>query len=487
MGVSSETTTKVVQTPPPKIKHLDGIRTAAAFYIMLWHCQAFGRTGIHTLNFVNRIALLGVDFFLVLSGFTSQITYGSKESWMKSWKEYGLYIVRRFGRIAPIWYISLAFGVAVYSFDNECQSFLCIRENYLNIAKYMTFTVSWFPFLHLKDGMLYDAFPNPPAWTVSALAFFWTVYPLMYLVTKRINNRFVLGAAALIMCVVSMAPYHVFFHPYHPHMTREQLDWFYMFPPSRICSFIVGVLIGRIYQTSLEPRTRICRVPFAGVLSDGLFAVLAYWVLTLPAREMEEFGYWAAAGTPIVASFVLASSCAASKPRSTPEQTREMTMLNWLKYKRSFVAQIFSHSIFVSSADWTVTIYLIHYPLGGLLGYIGDKLPISYWGQWQTLRAGTLIPAMMAAWAIGAFVDIYINQPWYRVLRSLTSPSAANAATTSTSAPARPRSYYVKDVKKGEGVFTSENDPLVASMDKSAAKSYTPMWAHQEERTPMIV
>eukprot|EP00916_Digyalum_oweni_P018341 GHVL01030758.1.p1 GENE.GHVL01030758.1~~GHVL01030758.1.p1 ORF type:complete len:440 (+),score=48.51 GHVL01030758.1:48-1367(+) len=392
-----------------KFNFIQGLRYIFCIFILLWHTMDMSNIGILNKLLINRISLIGVDFFLITSGYVSVIIY-SKKIHILTVYDYLMYLSQRFARIVPIWYFSLFCGLIIYSFDKNCSSFGCWAENRIPILEYMTFTVSWFPWNsahHRQFGALYDSYPNPPAWTVSALALFWLLFPLLYKGISKINNSKIVFGLLLFFGFLGMAPYHIFHRHYYPEVTHSHLRWLYYFPIARLPNFLCGICIGHLYLTNKDTKMR-----GLGLISDITLIGVIIWIILAPELycttvivNLSEFGYWCAASTIPISIWILTTSLGCGEDHQ----------INWtdrILYKRSFSDRIFSYPLLVIGGESSTGVYLLHYSMAALAALWGQGQKIDYWGQWQILTAQSLLPLIAFCWTFVIIFDHFITKPW---------------------------------------------------------------------------
>src|ERR1700730_8777996 len=99
-------------SPISRLAGVDGLRAAAAFWVVLFHIRVF--SGVHVpfqpLDFFVRSGSTGVSLFLVLSGFCLYLPFAAgKQGRFKT----GSFFVRRARRLLPAYYCSLGLALAL--------------------------------------------------------------------------------------------------------------------------------------------------------------------------------------------------------------------------------------------------------------------------------------------------------------------------------------------------------------------------------------
>lgn len=189
-----ENTTASLASCDNHLGFLDGIRGAAALYVMLAHCMIWG--GWYWKQLPNP--KVAVDVFMILSGFLMVFQYRNRESGepIESWRTATRFWVRRLFRIAPVYYLML---IVVYmSWDAFIQGLAVLQQaspefwqkpsiydptNYhmdsMNVVVHATFLFGLMPKY---------AFSNmTPDWSIGLEMQFYAAFPLLYLVLRRFS------------------------------------------------------------------------------------------------------------------------------------------------------------------------------------------------------------------------------------------------------------------------------------------------------------
>jgi peptidoglycan/LPS O-acetylase OafA/YrhL len=189
-----------------RIGSLDGLRGLAALWVLVGHAMLL--TGWH-LPLIGDPDL-GVDLFIMLSGFLMVFHYQlreSKEPWteVSTWSSFW---TRRFFRIAPLYYVMLAIAIAlgpiIFQSRMVIDHFLNVTpqlpERYLdgsleNILLHVSFLFG------LSPG---HAFRTPlPDWSISLEMQFYAVLPFLMLFVQRLG--WLRGSIGIVVAGVAIA------------------------------------------------------------------------------------------------------------------------------------------------------------------------------------------------------------------------------------------------------------------------------------------
>lgn len=217
---------------------LTSIRFFAAFAIVIHH---FGGS-LHAIlgpRWLPWLASLGngVRFFFVLSGFILTYVYFDRQhgrNWHRSWKDRWGFYQARFYRVYPIYALALCLSIPqVIRYVNLNHVHLRVEEWFTFLLAKVTLTQAWLPVLGNNPPML------QAAWSLSCEAFFYAVFPFLFVFLDRLRLPwllFVLGLAA----IFPLTPEPLL--PANPHGWGGVFnDWF---PAFRVGEFVVGMCFG---------------------------------------------------------------------------------------------------------------------------------------------------------------------------------------------------------------------------------------------------
>jgi len=261
-----------------RVECLDGLRGLAALWVLVGHMMILTGFRLPLL----RNADLGVDLFILLSGFLMVFQYqlrAGSEDWSApgTWASFW---ARRFFRLAPLFYVTLAAaliaGPAIYADRVAIDSFLGQglqpAERYTdaslaNIAAHLSFVF----------GLLPDyAYRTPlPDWSLGLEMQFYAVFPFLVLLARRVGwVPAALIAAAIGVALVTLA------------VGTLGLDWpMPSFLPLKLHLFLCGMLIaadpgpGRRIWLHLAAAVLLAALPIRGEQDWLHFAVRELLVL----------------------------------------------------------------------------------------------------------------------------------------------------------------------------------------------------------------
>ncbi|WP_280476173.1 acyltransferase family protein [Nocardia asiatica] len=267
-----------------RLPSLTGLRFFAAFSVFIFHVMlpnspippykpvnlfADPDLAYNAAVVVGKAGFLGVSFFFILSGFVLTWSWKPGQSKLQ-------FIRRRMVKIFPnhltLWVASMVlFAAAITSWKAWLPNIFLIH--------------AWFPQNYINAGV------NTPSWTLSCELLFYVLFPFLIPAVLRIDVKYLwYGAAAMVagMCLIVLLTVFVV-----PSSEKSELTpipvlqlWFgYLFPPSRLFEFFLGVFVARIVMEG-----RWIRIPlWAAVAGVGV-------------------GYLVATYTPFYIGFVLATA-----------------------------------------------------------------------------------------------------------------------------------------------------------------------------------
>lgn len=177
-----------MDTAPSRIPCLDGLRGIAALWVLLGHSLML--SGWHVP--IAAEPDLGVDLFIILSGFLMVHQYGprlggdprqARGAWFQFW-------ARRFFRVAPLYYVLLAIalwaGPILFAQRMQIDLFLGrnpqLPDRYLdgslaNVMAHVSFLFGLHPGTSFRTPL--------PDWSLGLEMQFYAAFPLMMLATRK--------------------------------------------------------------------------------------------------------------------------------------------------------------------------------------------------------------------------------------------------------------------------------------------------------------
>jgi peptidoglycan/LPS O-acetylase OafA/YrhL len=193
-----ETSTRSIRPPLPA---LTGLRFVAALLVAFFHFQflipGLSASQSPAANIVHA-GYIGVSLFFVLSGFILAYTYldlvkGMKGTVNEFWQA-------RFARVYPVYVTALIFSAPLFidvAFYHQV-GVTHLRDTIKAAVLTPLLLQGWTP----KKAWMWDG----PAWSLSAEAFFYLVFPLIGVAIARQSRRRVLAAGVIAFAMALLGP-----------------------------------------------------------------------------------------------------------------------------------------------------------------------------------------------------------------------------------------------------------------------------------------
>ncbi len=151
--------------PQQRLPGIESLRAFAAVSIILFHLGFLGKVElVDSIKFIPSYFGFGVPLFFVVSGFSLAYGYWGK---LDTSHELRGYFIRRFARIAPLFYAVLAFQLIHMWWK------LDITYPVLDVVLNVGFVFNVVP--HLSEGII------PASWTIGIEMIFYVLFPPMLL------------------------------------------------------------------------------------------------------------------------------------------------------------------------------------------------------------------------------------------------------------------------------------------------------------------
>ena len=189
-----------VATRLPQLRALTSVRFFAALHVALFHLvQPVSRWG--PLAGIMGSGYTAVSFFFLLSGFI--LTYSHSQNAAQVRCAPRDFWVARFARIYPVYLVSLLFAFCVHPLQ------LVSRDRFAGITLDALMLQSWYVPL--------PYYFNIPAWSLSVEAFFYLVFPFVFLRLRASSVRGAVGLFTACWLMSIAAPALLVWH--HPGLS----------------------------------------------------------------------------------------------------------------------------------------------------------------------------------------------------------------------------------------------------------------------------
>lgn len=209
---------------------LTSLRFFAALLVFTWHCVPVRQfSGTFSLGYI------GVGFFFILSGFILTYSYHAAFAGGLSVAAVRSFYAARIARVVPLHLVAMPpMLVLLQVFGNPWWTGVVLRTRVTEVVAQAFLVQSWFSDRAIHFGA------NGPDWSISVEAFFYALFPLLAFgllrsfrsAPPRAALATAFGLWVLEVCVLL---------PQHVHVNEWRL---YVFPPTRLADFVVGMLLG---------------------------------------------------------------------------------------------------------------------------------------------------------------------------------------------------------------------------------------------------
>jgi peptidoglycan/LPS O-acetylase OafA/YrhL len=242
------------------LPRLTSLRWYAALMVFLFHVVTHGWRPLRPFNF----GTVGVTFFFVLSGFVLVWSTSADVAARTFYR-------RRFARIYPSYLVMLVLAVALASWSS-----IDLGRSRSDAVQSIFMLQAWFG--SATHPFVYDV----PEWTLSCEAFFYLLFPLLFVVLRRLSGRRrdLLVAGSVVVAVVVAA-----LLTNAGHFTQA-LD----LPVIRLPEFMVGMWCALKVREGWRPRVPlwaaivvvVVAYEVARVLGNNAYLAHGDYVMLLP-------------------------------------------------------------------------------------------------------------------------------------------------------------------------------------------------------------
>ncbi|QXH50281.1 acyltransferase [Pseudomonas fakonensis] len=203
---------------------IHGLRGVAALAVVLYHLALIGKVAVPAgFGFIIRDFGLSVHLFFILSAFSlmhSTLGRIERTGWLND------YFIRRFFRIAPLFYCVLTFELL-----RQIQGG-GLSVGFDKIVTNLSFTFGLVPFTEIVWG----------GWSVGVEMLFYVVFPVIVLCSKSQRS----ALAWLLISVVVSYSVRSLMHAEHLKGPVTRWDWSYFAFVPNFCFFIMGCFAYRL-------------------------------------------------------------------------------------------------------------------------------------------------------------------------------------------------------------------------------------------------
>lgn len=228
---------------------IHGLRGLAALGVILYHLiHLDGIAPSVFFEFIGRDFGYSVHLFFIISAFSlcySTEPQTARPKWLSE------YFLKRFFRIAPLFYFMIALEIT-----RQIVLTGGIMTNINNILLEMTFFFGFAPFSDFIWG----------GWTIGVEMLFYAIFPILILAIRTCRSAFVLLVISIIISYAIRSLLHL---QYIASAPQSKWDWSYFAPGSNLCFFAMGLFAYHISQQYKASNLFNRIIPFLAIIIIG--------------------------------------------------------------------------------------------------------------------------------------------------------------------------------------------------------------------------
>lgn len=220
-----------------KLGYIDALRGIAVLGVILVHTSGqLKMNGI--ISNITSLGAKGVQLFFFISAFTLFLSFNKRKN--KEFFPVSNFFIRRFFRIAPLYYLAILYYIIQSYFLNNIISFKEIALNF-------TFTHGFSP--QFINSLV------PGGWSIAVEMAFYVTVPLLVSKINNLNKAFLFLLFSLILRYLFTQYFAL--HPVNNDLTlNANANYLYWYLPNQLPCFAFGILF---YFTTLSTKKIILK------------------------------------------------------------------------------------------------------------------------------------------------------------------------------------------------------------------------------------
>jgi peptidoglycan/LPS O-acetylase OafA/YrhL len=365
---------------------LTGLRFIAALLVVLFHFK-FLVAGLGTSDAPGARLLqagyIGVSAFFVLSGFILAYTYIEPDGTMRGTPD-GFWHAR-FARIYPVYALALVVSLPLFIDVAILHPVGVTHLSDVIKAAVLTPTLlqAWTP----KKAWMWDG----PAWSLSAEAFFYAVFPMLAVMIARQSQRKTIAIGLLAgICAIAGPSLYALTIPsgiwrVTPSTYGPWIATLKFLPLFHLPEFVIGICAGLIFIHRRASDSSRRSVPWIALFAAAAIAAILCVSDRIP--------------------FLLLQAGVLALPFAV--------LIYGLAFGRGLLAKALSTRTAQLLGGASYSLYLLHLPLGNYLTIGGNKLGLAWLSGWTGVAVYVIL-------SVGAAVSVFVlvETPARRWLRA---------------------------------------------------------------------